>query len=190
MKCAQPAINSGVTRLPADSREIHIAGYKHSNIRHPAPAGTAPCSPPHAQRKRILMRAGKRVQSLSSTTRATLSAPFSTKRLPNTLRPGTRSPAQANSTARATSTRQSPMSARPFANIWNAASSPMALPGRGVTIAVTTISSPIPAKAGGCAPRATHGAWWRRRPTSRITSSRACQCASGCCLFRSGYATS
>ncbi len=49
----------------------------------------------------------------------------------------------------------SPMSAKPFANTSNAASLPMALPGRGVMTVDTTTSWPIPAKAGACAPRAT-----------------------------------
>ena len=35
------------------------------------------------------------------------------------------------------------MSAKPFANIWNAASLPTPLPGPGVTIVDTTTSSPI-----------------------------------------------
>jgi hypothetical protein len=51
-----------------------VAGYKPSTIRHPAPAGTAPCPPPHTQRKRILTRAGKRAPNPNSTTRATPSA--------------------------------------------------------------------------------------------------------------------
>ena len=49
-------------------------------IRHPAHAGTAPCPPLHAQRKRILMRAGpQRVPNPNSTTRATPNARCSTK---------------------------------------------------------------------------------------------------------------
>jgi hypothetical protein len=105
-----------------------------------AHAGTAPCQPSPAQRYCVHTRAGQRVQNQSSTTRATLSAPFSTKRLPNTSRPGTRSPVQASSTGRAITTPPSPMSARPFANTSNAASLPTALPGRGVTIVDMTIS--------------------------------------------------
>ena len=158
-----------------------ISGYNNSIIGHPAYAGTAPCPPPHAQRKRILTRVGKRVQSPSSTTRATPSARCYTKRLPNTLRPGMRSPARDSSTGRVITTRQNPLSARPFANIWSAASLPTALPEPGVTIVDMTTSSPIPAKAVASAPRAIPGAWWRRRRTSRITSSPACRCASGCC---------
>lgn len=38
-----------------------------------------------------------------------------------------------------------------------------ALPGRGATIVNATTLSPIPAKAGARVPRATRGAWWRRR---------------------------
>ena len=53
---------------------------------------------------------------------------------------------------------RSPMSAWPFANIWNAASLPTALPEPGVMTAGTTTSWPIPAKAGACAPRAKRGA--------------------------------
>ena len=49
--------------------------------------------------------------------------------------------------------------AKPFANIWNAAFLRTALPGRGVTIVVTTTSWPIPAKAVARAPRAISGAW-------------------------------
>ena len=45
----------------------------------------------------------------------------------------------------------------------------------------TTTLSPSPAKVETCAPRATRGAWHRRRHTSPITSSRVCRCASGCC---------
>ena len=63
-------------------------------------------------------------------------------------------PVPASSTARATTTPQSLMSAKPFANIWNAASLPTDLPGRGVTIVDTTTSWPIPAKAVAFAPRA------------------------------------
>ena len=44
--------------------------------------------------------------------------------------------------------------AKPFANICNAAFLRTALPRRDVTIMVTTISCPIHAKAGACAPRA------------------------------------
>lgn len=36
--------------------ERHNAGYKHSPIRHRVPAGTAPCPPPHIQRKRTRIR--------------------------------------------------------------------------------------------------------------------------------------
>jgi hypothetical protein len=53
--------------------------YKPGIIRHPAHAGTAPCPPPHAQRTPIRTRVGQRVQSQSSTTRATLSARCFTK---------------------------------------------------------------------------------------------------------------
>ena len=53
----------------------------------------------------------------------------------------------ASRAARATTTPQSLMSAKPFANIWNAASLPTALSRRGVTIVDTTTSWPIPAKA-------------------------------------------
>ena len=63
-------------------------------------------------------------------------------------------PVPASSTARATTTPQSLMSAKPFANIWNAASLPTAMPGRRVTIVDTTTSWPIPAKAVASAPRA------------------------------------
>ena len=64
---------------PALSRSIQ-ALEASVNIRHPAHAGTAPCPPPHAQRKRILMRAGpQRVPNPNSTTGATLSARCSTK---------------------------------------------------------------------------------------------------------------
>ena len=44
----------------------------------------------------------------------------------------------ASSTARATTTPPSPTSAKPFANIWSAASSPTALPAPAETIVVTT----------------------------------------------------
>jgi hypothetical protein len=57
---AQAAINSGVIGLPAASREMHKAGYKHGNIRHPAHAGTAPSLPSPAQRTPIHMRVGQR----------------------------------------------------------------------------------------------------------------------------------
>ena len=40
-----------------------------------------------------------------------------------------------------------------------------ALPEPAVVTAATTTSWPSPAKAGACAPRATHGAWWRRQCT-------------------------
>lgn len=70
--------------------------------------------------------------------------------------------AQASSTARATTTPQGLMSAKRFANIRNAATSPTALPAPVVMTVGTTTSSPIPARAGVSAPRATHGAWWRR----------------------------
>ena len=40
-----------------------------------------------------------------------------------------------------------------------------ALPEPAVVTAATTTSWPSPAKAGACAPRATHGAWWRRQRT-------------------------
>ncbi len=43
---------------------------------------------------------------------------------PNTSRPGLSWPVQVSSTARATTTPPSPMSAKPFASIWNAASLP------------------------------------------------------------------
>ncbi len=76
------------------------ARYKHSIIRYPAHAGTARCPPPHAQRKRILTRVGQRVQSPSSTTRATPSGLCSTRRLPSTSRPGLSWPVPASSTAR------------------------------------------------------------------------------------------
>ena len=158
-----------------------ISGYNNSIIGHPAYAGTAPCPPPHAQRKRILTRVGKRVQSPSSTTRATPSARCGTKPSPSTSSPVMRWPVPVSSTARATTTPQGLMSARPFASIWSAASLLMALPGRGVTIVDMTTSSPIPARAVAPAPRAIPGAWWRRRRTSRITSSPACRCANGCC---------
>jgi hypothetical protein len=79
-------------------------GYKSNTIGHPAHAGTAPCPPLHAQRKRILMRAGKREQSPNSTTRATPSARCSTKPLPRILRPGLSWPEPVSSTARATTT--------------------------------------------------------------------------------------
>ena len=51
---------------------MHKAGYKNSIIRHPAHAGTAPCPPPHVQRKPALLltRVGNRVPNPSSTTRA------------------------------------------------------------------------------------------------------------------------
>jgi hypothetical protein len=98
----------------------------------------------------------------SSTTRATPSARCSTKRLPKTSRPGTNLTAQASSTARATTTPQGFMSAKRFANIRHAASSPTAFPASIVMTLGTTTSSPITARAGVSAPRAIHGAWWRR----------------------------
>lgn len=54
----------------------------------------------------------------------------------------------------------------------------------------TTTSLPSPAKAGAPAPRATRVAGWRRQRTLRITSSPACQRASGCCGCPSGCAAS
>jgi hypothetical protein len=72
---------TGIQALDLLGRKVlvYIAGCKTSIIRHPAHAGSAPCPPLHAQRKRTLMRAGQRVQSQSSTTRATPSAHCSTK---------------------------------------------------------------------------------------------------------------
>jgi nucleoid DNA-binding protein len=75
----------------------------------------------------------------NSTTRATPNALCSTKRLPSTSRLGMNLPAQANSMARVTTTPQSLMSAKPFASIWSAASSPTALPALTAT-SVSTIS--------------------------------------------------
>ena len=62
---------------------------------------------------------------------------------------------------RATTTLPSPMSVRRFANIWNAASSGMALQGRGVMTAGTTTLWSIPAKARASASRAKRDAWLR-----------------------------
>jgi hypothetical protein len=90
--------------------------------------------------------------------------------LPNTSRPGLSWPVLVSSTARATTTPQGLMSARRFANIWNAASLRTALSGPGVMTAGTTTLSPFPAKAVASAPRAIPGAWWRRRHTWRIKS--------------------
>ena len=107
----------------------------------------------------------------------------------------------------ATTTRPSPMSARPFANIWRAASLPTASPGRGATIVDTTTSWPIPAKAGvvgegttDCAntfcAASSLGASWRRLTPKRCwpastTASRSMrgsasthltvQRSNGCC---------
>jgi hypothetical protein len=97
-------------------------------------------------------------------------------------------PAPASSTARATTTAPGPMSARPFANTSNAASLPTALPEPGATIVGTTTLVAYSAKVGVSAPRATHGAWWRRRRTSPTTSSPVCRCANGCSLCRSDCA--
>lgn len=69
------------------------------------------------------------------------------------------------------------MSAKRFASIWNAASSPTALPAPAVMTAGTTTSWRILAKAVASAPRATRGAWWRRRHTSPTTSFPVCRCA-------------
>ena len=77
-----------------------------------------------------------------------------------------------------------------FRKLLDAASLPTALPGCGVTDVGTTTSSPIPAKVGASAQRATPGAWHRRRGASAIRSCPACRCASGCCLCPSGCAAS
>ena len=106
VKCAQAAIKSGVFARPVVGSACDEAGYKPSNIRHPAHAGTAPCPPLHAQRKRILMRAGKRVQSQSSTTGTTPSGPCCTKPSPSTSRLGMNLPVPASSTAKAITTPQ------------------------------------------------------------------------------------
>lgn len=103
--------------------------------------------------------------NLNSTTRTTLSARCSTKRLLSTSRPGSNSQVQASSTARATTTHRASTCARRFAIIWNAASLRMALPGPGVMTAATTTLLPIPAKAVVSARRATRGAWWRWQHT-------------------------
>jgi hypothetical protein len=79
VKCAQEAIKSGVFARPVVGSACDEAGYKPSIIRHPAHAGTAPCPPLHAQRKRILTRVGQRVPNPSSTTRATPNARCFTK---------------------------------------------------------------------------------------------------------------
>lgn len=66
-------------------------------------------------------------------------------------------------TARAITTPPSATSNRRFANTWNAASLPTALPVPAVMIADTTFLSHSPARVVGCVRRATPGAWWRRR---------------------------
>ena len=105
------------------------------------------------------------------------------KPLPNILRPGMNSSAQASSAGRATTTRPSLLSARRLANIWDSASSRMALPGRGVTIVDTTALSPIPANATAFAPRATRGAWWSRWRTRRTKVTQLDRCDS---IFQTG----
>jgi len=82
-----------------------------------------------------------------------------------------------------------PMCAKPLPITSNAAPLPTALPVPAVATAATTTLSPSPAKAVESAPRATRGAWWRRRRTSPTTSSPACRCTTGCCLSPSGCGT-
>ncbi len=86
------------------SSDVYIVGYKHSIIRQPAPAGTAPCPPPHVRRicTRIRTRVRKRLPNPNSTTRATPSELCCTEPSPNTSRLGMRWSAAASSTARAT----------------------------------------------------------------------------------------
>ncbi len=150
---AQEAIKSGVSVVHHSLRQADIAGYKNSIIKHPAAAGTAPCPLPPAQRTCTRSRVGNRAPNPNSTTRATPSARCCTKPLPNILRPGMRWPVPASSTGRVTTTRQSPLCARPFANIWNAASLPTALPAPAVMTAGMTTLWPSPAKAGESAPQ-------------------------------------
>jgi hypothetical protein len=62
-------------------------------------------------------------------------------------------------------TPSSPMCAKRLPNIWSAVSLRTALPVPAVVAAGTTTLLPSPAKAVESAPRAPHGAWWRRRRT-------------------------
>jgi len=72
-----------------------------------------------------------------------------------------------------------------FAATCGAASSPTALRGCDARTVGTTGSWPSPARVGGCAPPATHGAWRRWPRTLPTTSSPTSPSGSGCSPCRS-----
>ena len=125
-----------------------------------------------------------------SITRATPSRPCCIAPSARILRPGLSWPVPASLTVKVITTHPAPTSARRFANTSNAVSSPTALPAPAVmTVGMTTLWRSR-AKAGVFAPRAIPGAWPRLRHTWLTTSCRTCRCASGCCQYPSGCATS